>query len=217
MFRGLGKLAEAGNKFSRGIWIDVGAHLGETTFRFAEEHPDLLVYAFEPNVSIAVTRMGCLPNFIVFPMAVAAKDGTAKFYINSDDSTSSLLPLYKKEGFSWKGGEDLKTVSEVCVPTIRLDTFFRAAKIKKLAYLKIDAQGADLDILLSAGDRLRDIKEINIEVYLTPRPQYEGAGNSKLKVVDYLTVNGFELSETFSQTYGQEEVLIFINKKFSKK
>ena len=77
--RRLGKLClSVGNRLlyykgKQGVWVDVGAHLGQETFRFARENPALIVYAFEPNISVAVQRIGLLPNFVVIPMAIAVK------------------------------------------------------------------------------------------------------------------------------------------------
>src|SRR5215471_7850212 len=72
-------------------WIDVGAHRGETTFHHARACPDLVVYAFEPDVSVASHRYSLLSNFIILPMAVTEADGFRDFNINSNDRTSSLL------------------------------------------------------------------------------------------------------------------------------
>ncbi len=33
-----------------GIWIDVGAHRGETTLHHALRNPNLKIFAFEPNL-----------------------------------------------------------------------------------------------------------------------------------------------------------------------
>lgn len=61
------------------IWVDVGAHLGELTFEWARAHPESIVYAFEPNVKAASKIIGRLPNFVVIPIAVSARNGFATF------------------------------------------------------------------------------------------------------------------------------------------
>src|SRR5216684_1016730 len=107
----------------RKIWIDVGAHLGETTLGFARSNPDILVFAFEPNWSLSRQIMGQVANFLVFPMAVSEKDGLADFFLNAADYTSSLLPFDPGGLNQWRGSEDLRLESRMVVPTIRLDTF----------------------------------------------------------------------------------------------
>jgi hypothetical protein len=72
-------------------WLDVGAHLGEKTWPAAQNDPTLRAYAFEPNLSLVVERMGLLTNFVVLPLAVAEHDGSAEFHLNTFEAASSLL------------------------------------------------------------------------------------------------------------------------------
>ena len=191
------------------IWIDVGAHIGETTLHHASRNPGLRIFAFEPNLRAAVGLMGQASNYIVIPMAVAEQDGHGEFHINRFAAASSLLPMNEESRKKWIGGEVLAVESTAIVPTIRLDTFMRLACIEKVDYLKIDAQGMDLAILRSAGSRLEDVAKITIEVDLSPRPLYVGAA-SKSEAVGFLRQAGFELRKTEKQTYGQEENLTFV-------
>jgi len=55
---------------------------------------------------------------------------------------------------------------------MRLDTFLNGAGIRRVHYLKIDAQGADFAVIRSAGERLRDIDRISLEVQTTPFELY---------------------------------------------
>jgi len=194
------------------IWVDVGAHRGEKTFEKAQSDPGIMVYAFEPDPRVICERAGILSNFIAMPMAVTISNGVSRFYVGSDSATSSLFPFHEEGVKKWKGGGDLRTVEEVYVPTIRLDTFLDYMRIGRVDCLKVDAQGSDLDVLMSAGDRIRDVRKIVVEVYLTPLPVYEGGRNSRQVVVDFLTEQGFELKGAEKQTHGQEENLTFVNK-----
>lgn len=193
----------------KGIWIDVGAHYGEFTFEMAIHNPDLRVYAFEPNLKLAAERFGLLPNFVMIPMAVAEIDGSMDFFINANDDSSSLLPLNSEGVRNWKGGEKLRIVEKITVPTIRLDTFMNLAGIAHVDYLEIDAQGADLSIVKSAGDRLKDIHKITLEVAISPIPLYQGAA-SKEEIVSYLDRAGFTLIHCQRQSFDQEENLTFL-------
>lgn len=193
----------------REIWIDIGTHMGEGTLAACRENPLLKVYAFEPNLQLAAKLIGVLPNFIVMPMAVAELDGCAEFYINKCDAASSLLPLNPAGVRNWIGKEALGIERKVNVPTIRLDTFMNEMGIKKVDYLEIDAQGADFSVIKSAGNRLRDIHRITLEVQIAQNPLYT-RGSSKKEVVDYLEKNGFVLLKCEKQTYDQEENLTFI-------
>ena len=192
----------------QGTWIDVGAHNGEHTKGYARLNPALRIYAFEPNLRVAASMIGHAPNFVVIPMAVAEQDGSAEFHINAHDQASSLLPLNERGVRSWIGGEPLRVESVVTVPAIRLDTFLRLMHIPSVDFLKIDAQGADLGVLKSAGDRLRDIHNIVLEVSTASQSCYLGAP-SKQEVLAFLDSAGFSLVKTEPQSHGQEENLSF--------
>ncbi len=195
-------------KGARGIWIDVGAHCGGSSFLHAQNSPSLLVYAFEPNWKLAARLMGKLANFIVLPMAVSDKDGLAEFFINSMDATSSLLPLNEEENDKWIGGGDIRVERSAVVQTIRLDSFMESTDIRAVDYLKIDSQGADFRVVQSLGSRIGDIARITLEVDITPARRYKGSA-SKKEVVEYLESRGFKLAEVETQTFGQEENLTF--------
>jgi len=193
---------------TRGVWLDVGAHLGETTFERARAHAGLTVYAFEPDVRLAAQRSGQAPNYIVLPVAVAEQNGFARFYVNTNTAASSLLPFDQDRLRQWIGGEDLGLQAETVVPTVRLDHFLNALEIPRVDYLKIDTQGADFSVICSAGERLPDIRKIKLEVTVTPTQLYQGAA-PKEEVIRYLTSRGFALIAEQPQTHGQEENLIF--------
>lgn len=200
------------NRGVRGVWIDVGAHHGEETLKQALENPDLTVYAFEPNLAAAAKLIGRAANYFVLPMAVAEADGTAELHVNAFEAASSLLAFNEHARQSWIGGNKLKVQSKVAVPTIRLDTFMKLMKIERLDFLKIDAQGMDLSVVKSAGERLQDIGKITLEVDITPERLYAGAP-SKDEVVAFLRQAGFSVVATETQSQGQEENVTFIRER----
>jgi len=204
--------AKAASGPEKHVWLDVGAHLGETSFQIAKAHPDLVVYAFEPNLKIAAKRFGILRNYVLIPMAVANSDTFCPFYLNRYDQSSSLLPFDEQGLKNWVGGRMLEIEKEVIVPTVRLDTFLNRMRITKVDVLKSDAQGADFDVVLSAGDRLRDIEKIVLETTITSVQLYSGA-KEKSVVVGFLDRNGFDLVAAIPQVDGQAEDLIFVRKR----
>jgi FkbM family methyltransferase len=191
------------------IWIDVGAHLGEKTFAFAQQNPALRVYAFEPNLRLAAQRLGRLPNFVVVPMAVSEEDGCADFYLNTFAAASSLLPFDSAGLVNWRGGEVLNVERKLVVPTIRLDTFLDLMGIPEVHFLKVDAQGADLAVVRSLGRRIKDVRKISLEVQINPVPLYVG-GSQKGEVEQYLRAAGFSLDSCEKQSYDQEENLTYL-------
>lgn len=190
------------------IWIDVGAHLGETTLNAAFENPRLLVFAFEPNWALARRIMARAANFVVLPMAVSNCDGLAEFFISCCDGSSSLARMEESGLDHWKEF-DLTVQSTTLVQTIRLDTFMRLCELPSVDYLKVDAEGADLKVVQSAGDRLKDIREIKLEVDVAPNRLYRGAP-SRDEVVKYMLNCEFKLTGSETQNEGRQENLTFV-------
>jgi FkbM family methyltransferase len=157
---------------------------------------------------VASRTMGRLRNFVMVPMAVAPHDGTAEFKLSAFDASSSLLDMDQSVAAKWIGTKgQLDVVDRFTVPTIRLDTFMNRMGIQHVHFLKVDAQGADLDVIRSAGDRLADIDRITLEV--TKAEQlYQGAADPAT-VIAFMTEHGFKLVERNEQTFGQEENLTF--------
>jgi FkbM family methyltransferase len=191
------------------IWVDVGAHEGEQTFPYASVDRTLLVYAFEPNLRAASRIMGLLPNYVVFPIAIAARDGSADLHLNAYEQSSSLLPADASGVKAWITEQKFEVVGSVTVPTMRLDTFLNGAGIASVDFLKIDAQGLDLEVVKSAGDRLRDVAKVQLEATTASYRQYEGAPGKSV-IVEYMESKGFRLAGEEIQSHGQEANLTFL-------
>ena len=189
-------------------WIDVGAHEGEQTFPYAAADSSLLVYAFEPNLGAASRIMGRLRNYVVLPIAIAERDGSAELQLNAYEQSSSLLPADEAGVESWVTEQEFKVIGSVTVPTMRLDTFMNGAGIASVDFLKIDAQGLDLEVVKSAGDRLRDVAKVQLEATTVAYRQYEGAPGRSV-IVEYMQSRGFRLAGEESQSHGQEANLTF--------
>ena len=196
--------------FPSEVWLDVGANLGQRTFQYARANPKLKVYAFEPDIEVARERMGLLSNFVVLPMAISEESGCADFFVNTLRATNSLLPFNKAGVDAWIGNVELKTESTIRVPTIRLDEFLDRMQIAFVDFLKVDAQGMDLNVIKSAGNRLADVALIAMEVAVTDDAVYKGAC-TKGQAIEFMHSHGFSLTETQTKSQGQEENLTFAN------
>jgi FkbM family methyltransferase len=191
------------------VWIDVGAHEGETTFPYAAADPSLLVYAFEPNLHAASRIMGRLRNYVVLPIAIAERDGSAELQLNAYEQSSSLLPADRAGVQRWITEQEFKVIGSMTVPTMRLDTFLNGAGVEAVDYLKIDAQGLDLEVVKSAGDRLRDVAKVQLEATTASYRQYEGAPGKSV-IIEFMKSKGFQLAGEEVQSHGQEANLTFL-------
>lgn len=209
--RHLNATSRSGGRASR-IWIDVGVHAGEHTLAAALKDSALLVHAFEPLPASHNKLVSKTPsNFLVHPMAVSDQDGTATFRINRFDAASSLLPMDEARRATWIDGKLLREDRELIVRTTRLDTFMRDRAIKAVEFLKIDAQGADFSVVRSLGDRIKDVKRIQLEVVLGPHQLYRGAAD-KPTIMTFMAEHGFRLKSSEAQSHNQEENLTFVQR-----
>lgn len=125
------------------IALDIGAHVGYFTllFRLAVGETGR-VFAFEP---LAETYRRLLHNVMIngfanvqpLPLAVAKQPGTAFFHINRENEGASSL-------LGGDGGE------QVPVQVTSLDTLFRENLGIRPRLMKIDVEGAEMDVLLGA-------------------------------------------------------------------
>ncbi|MHC4646779.1 MAG: FkbM family methyltransferase [Planctomycetota bacterium] len=184
--------------------LDVGAHWGEVGLEYARQHPDIPVYAFEPDIRDAAKIVVSLDNYHVLAMAVSETNGLAELNVNQVPGCSSLHALSPEGVKRWPGGFNLKEIGRLTVPTIRLDTFLQWAGIDTVTWLKIDTQGHDQVVLRSLGVRLLDVQEVVIEVCVAERASYENSPSQE-DIMNSMRNHGFTLTDKVPQTDGYEE------------
>ena len=118
------------------------------------------IYLFEPNKMLYKKLEDdiSLKNMNKSSLALFNKTCKLKFHeaLNEDDGRSSILDrpeIYSKS-------ELFKTVE---IDAIRLDDFMEEKSLKTIDMFKLDVEGATMEVLLGAGERLKDIKSFQIE------------------------------------------------------
>jgi len=169
--------------------IEIGANDGGNTSKFFK---DAIIWSFEPNPFLAKTlryKFKNNTNIQIIEKAVSDFDGTSTFNISADGQSSSL---YELSTFS-KENTKIKYVSQVLVDVIRMDTFLIQNNIDIIDYFHCDAQGNDLTILKSFGDKLQSIRAGKIEVSLN-NELYKNVCNDLETSISFLIENGFDIS-----------------------
>jgi len=190
------------------IKIDIGlSYNAPQSQNWLKYNDDLYVFGFEPNPeTVECIKNGniikrniyhgeCIENknldrFCIIPVALSnvLEPTTLEFYQMLDDcGTSSLYkPIDIKLGA-------IKSITNV--PVYSLKHFFDKFDFKRfpiIEYIKIDAQGADYDILLGAGNYLSEHV-----VFITAEPEYtqyeNTAHNTVNNIKNYLETQGFIL------------------------
>ncbi len=138
--------------------IDIGAHIGLYSVFFAKQ-TNGKVYSFEPTPDTAsvlretIKINHCKKNVTVVQAAVSEKPGLATFYTDDADvhTGNSLVALDL--------GSDSKRKGAYQVPVTSVDQV-RMENNLTIDFLKIDAEGVELDVLKGARN-----------TFLTDRPK----------------------------------------------
>ena len=166
------------------IYVEVGAN----DFELVQEDIDLeeekgVLVSFEPLFDKYIgllrrcdeeTARQCAAcqhrRGVVIPFAVGF-EGVKEFHITRDDSCSSLLEPNKRfasnstlADLDWDFAACTDVAETVAVPGVTLETVIgKWLEGRTVDYLKVDAQGYDLEILRSAGRFRHKIKLVDME------------------------------------------------------
>ena len=195
------------------IVFDIGANNGlsgwDELYRLTSTAPSLTnkdkVYAFEPTPYLIdrflrVLERAAPDNFIVIPKAVSLKNEITDFHIARGRGCSSLHDFHKNVSYkkdigpkpAWLSGK-FQVVETIKVETIRLDTFIIYNNIDKIDFLHCDAQGGDLNVLKSLGDKIDIVSRGCVEAHHINTPLYN-IDNSITSIVSFLEDRGFKIN-----------------------
>lgn len=139
----------------RVVYVDGGAHDGQTLCEVADRFPNLEAYAFEPNTDLCLGLEEALADKPgrCYPTALGAEPGEARIFINALPMTSSLLPRAEP---SLRYFDAATTPREQrTVPVTTLDRWFAETGLDRVDILKLDLQGYELEALRGAMGLLR--------------------------------------------------------------
>lgn len=137
--------------------VDMGAHIGIFTVKAAKAVGDGgRVIAIEPQVdNLRFLQRNIeaneLKNVIIVPKAVNSKKGKSKLYLSGRTWSHSLLP--QELGSS--------EFAEIEVDT--LDNILRELGVKKVDFMKMNIEGAEVEALKGMDEIVRSIKRVAID------------------------------------------------------
>lgn len=163
--------------------VDIGAHIGNFTVYAAKKAFEGKVLAYEPSVeNFNLLRhniqLNSLHNVTAFNLGIADVVGEKELHISGNSVSPSLFQSFKGGGFSYR------------VKVIGIKEVFIANGLNLVDFLKIDAEGAEYEILFNVPKFFLDkIGKIALEYH-------EGAftkwGCRDLE--NFLRQNSFEVS-----------------------
>lgn len=156
--------------------------------------PAVVAIGFEPDPDEAerLQRSGKGPwlELRILPFAIGGKTGLTTLYIPGNGEGASLLS-HNKALIAEFGHVVLhETIRQIPVSAITLDDLAAESQIDRIDYLKIDIEGAELDVLRAGTSLLSTCKVIKVECsFLEQRVGQPLAAD----VIAYLSANGFDL------------------------
>jgi FkbM family methyltransferase len=167
------------------IVFDIGSNKGDWARTLIANVKEM--HLFEPNVLLlhyTMVRYDTLSNVKYNHVAIFSEAKEADFYYftNNNNGLSSLYynDFWVKEGLPMQKGK---------TKTITLDSYWQSDK--KIDIVKIDVEGADMDVMLGAKELLsrKQIRFIQIE----NSTHYNLAGYTFNNVVEFVRSYGYEV------------------------
>lgn len=174
--------------------VDVGVNHGQFLHLASRLWPASDIIGVEPNAALAEkanTYYAGNPRIRINACAVGAENGEIELFVTANDQNSSIHE-------PTAAFHDDRTADGVVrtepVALRRLDALLDGVQGPML--VKIDVQGAELEVLQGAGDRLDDISVIIIESPF--EDSYDGAAGFD-EIYRFLTARGFAYEGALGQ------------------
>jgi len=155
--------------------LDLGAHVGRMTERFADELSDVPIHAFEPTPRSAAAlrqRVAGFGNVKVHEIALADRSGVLPFFLNRFDETNSLLE--NAQGPGSPEGELVEHVGRIDVRVTTLDDWCAAELPTGDLVIKADMQGCEGRMLAGSCRVLGDGRVAALYSEVLFAPMYAG-------------------------------------------
>jgi FkbM family methyltransferase len=179
--------------------LDIGANVGVWVDIIRTVYPNLPILSIEANPNCEQQLSLKNPNYLITLLGSNTKDQT--FHINSDDPLCTGASVYKENT------DYYENPNSIVLPTQTLNDIGGVYDL-----IKIDVQGAELDILKGGMGVVTECKFLQCEL---PVMDYNKNGAKIGDIISFLQPYGFELYDIFEMNYYDEQLNqldgIFIN------
>jgi len=141
------------------VIVDIGANVGKYALLACKKVGEQgLVFAIDPDSDCVKVieknkSLNKFKNLITLEAAMGNKDGQVEFYQSLDGARHST---------TWIPPHEATTIN---VKQITLDSLFKKYNLKKIDWLKIDAEGAEYEIFIGSKNSLNYTKNILLEIH----------------------------------------------------
>jgi len=176
--------------------LDIGAHVGITTLRFAEHFKT--VHSFEPaHYSFLRENTGHLSNVVAHNCAVSDKKGTVEMYPGTANSGAGIIPDdYNKRIIRRRYTDDdarYRDVEKITVECITIDQF----NFDDVDLVKIDVEGHILPVINGMIETLTNNSPV-VQIEMSKMPE---AVELNKKVDKILTDIGYVKYDKYDEDY----------------
>jgi FkbM family methyltransferase len=164
------------------VFVDIGAYVGYYSI-YASKKVGMngMVVAVEPhpkNFKMLLMNTRGLNNVIPINAAIWSENTTAKLYLGQGMSLHSLVYA--------GGGEYIK------VRALTLDSLMRELNISRVDVVKIDTEGAELEVLKGSESTLKLLKSLLIEIHGKNPEEFKKAEE---RIAEFLRPYGFSVEK----------------------
>ncbi|MFB9809000.1 FkbM family methyltransferase [Haladaptatus pallidirubidus] len=171
------------------VVFDIGANIGTHTCFVGKSLESGRVIAFEPMpMNAARLRHNLSANL------PASKWEVAEFALSNEDGSGTLAVKGQRYG---EGKHSLSSDGELKIDVFRGETLIEEDRYPAPDILKIDVEGAELQVLKGFGERLSDVRVIYVELHHDLSVEY---GTSTAEIETYLRDHGFEIDRLNDRT-----------------
>jgi FkbM family methyltransferase len=142
------------------VIYDIGANIGVASLYFSARYPGTRFYGFEPlpaNYEVCRLNYRNLEHSEVYPWAVGAQEATTWFQFREQDPRGGQISSKTMPG----GALDKR----IEVQVFSLAEIIRTKGLAPPDFLKIDVEGAELDVLKGLGEGGRTVRRMLIETH----------------------------------------------------
>lgn len=161
------------------VILDLGSNIGCTVMDFKLRYPEAIVYGYEmdiDNYNLAMTNCVRFSNVHLFNKAVWIKRGNIVYSRNNQPDAYSITNEQNNLSLS--------------VASLSIGDIIKDNNIARIDYLKMDIEGAELNILDDADlTWLKPVQSFNIEFHDVQDSMME-------KYSDLLKANGFSVEKS---------------------
>jgi FkbM family methyltransferase len=171
------------------IVIDCGANMGDLFLWFNLQGKKIEYHGFEPNpVDFECLTLNC-PKTNLYNSGLWKEEGKLSFYVSTEVASSSFI-------------EPPEYTDVIMVSSKRLDSYFKDDKIK---LLKLEAEGAEPEVLQGAEGLLSRVEYISADIGPERGPTEL---STRDEVIEILSKHHFAIAH---ESVGARKTILFVN------